>query len=94
MNCTHSKSNFDNPSEIKFKNGIFLLYLQQEAFVGILFIFQDTNNQQKTRLLTGFSYLKNVELYLRQGPWSAVFRHQEFIGGIVVNEFACFSIPV
>jgi hypothetical protein len=46
--------NVDNLFEIKFKNGIFLLYMQQEVFVDMLFIFQGAGNQQKTQLLTGF----------------------------------------
>ena len=48
----------------------------------------------KTQLLTGFLYIKYVELNLRQCPWCAVFRYQKLIGFIVVNEQTFFSIPV
>ena len=94
MKYAHFKVNINNLFEIKFKNGIFLLYMQQEVFIDILFISDETNNQQKTRLLTGFSYFENVELNLRQHPWSAVFWNQKFVGFLIVNEFACFGIPV
>jgi len=57
--------NVDNLFEIKFKNGIFLLYLQQEVFIDILFIFQNIGNQQKNPVVNRVSYLDNVELNIR-----------------------------
>jgi hypothetical protein len=58
MNFIYLKSNANTVREIKFKNAIFILYLQQEVFIDLLFIFQEPNCQQKTRLLTGFYQLK------------------------------------
>lgn len=58
MNDICLKPNANTVPEIKFKNAIFILYLQQEVFIDILFISQETNCQQKTRLLTGFYHFK------------------------------------